>query len=405
MRLFILLSIMSVKNILRDWKKTLILFFIPIVVFIGFFSYFRINNVELKYIKPINVGVVVEEEMIYGQMLVDDFQSKKDLSEFFVIIQGEPEQLQQRFEKHEIDALVTIPKGFVDALMSFQYLPIRVQMNDDDPIKTLILYQGFRGYEQYIQSVEKSITAFYDSFYNKADVEIYRKYNDALSIELIMTVLERSELFRLEKLVDRPSVYSMDYYFIAITVLFIFYFSLIKGVSLISEVKQNVFHRLMTTKVTLLNYLVTKLITNMLSITFLVGLWALFYTLLTHRTHIFSFKFFGVIVLIIVLSTEISMIMSLVIRNENDFFMISTIMVFFAAVLGGSIVPMHFLPNNIKMIAEFTPNYQSIKWLLFTITQTKYSNESLVVLACVIISSVMFLIIHKGYHRKIGGGL
>lgn len=405
MKLFFLLSIMSVKNLLRDWKKSLIFFIVPIVVFIGFFSYYHINNVELNYVKPINVGVIVEEEMIYGQMLVDDFRSKKDLSKFFVIIQEEPSILEERFKNHDIDALVTIPQGFVDALMTFQYRPIRVQMHTDDPVKSLILYQGFRGYEKYIQSVEKSITAFYDSFSNKADTETYWKYNDALSIELIMTVLERSDLFSVEKIIDLPSVYSMDYYFIALTVLFAFYFSLINGITLITEIKQNVFHRLMTTKVGLINYLATKLSINTIATISFVGAWSALYLLLTQRYSILNARFYAVIILVIVMTTELSMLLTLIIRNENDFFMVSTILVFFMAILGGSIIPIHFMPNNIRMIAAFTPNYQIIKWLLFIVTNTTVEREGLILSLCTLMIVVLFLVLHSGYKRKIGGGI
>lgn len=403
MKFFFLLIIMNIKRMMREWKKILLYFILPVVVFIGFFTYYKVTQVEINFINPIKVGVIIEDESIFGQMLVDDFQSKKELSEFFIIVQEEPSLLREHFEQHAIDALVTIPQGFVDALMTFDYLPIQVKMHQDDPVKTLILYQGFRGYEHYIQSVEKSITAFYEGFYEQTDSETYWKYNDALSIELIMTVLGRTELFRFDKQIDRPAAYSMDYYFLALSVLFIFYYALMFGISLITETRNNVFHRLMTTRVRVLNYLVSKLGVQVIGILTYLSVWTGLYILVTGRTSALKPKMFLAFFVLIVLASAVSMCLALFIRRENDFFMISTMAIFINAVLGGSILPIHFMPINLKTVAQFTPNYQSIKWMLFIATDTPYDHEIYVYVGLIIITILLIGISHTRLKSVLGG--
>ena len=398
-----LLYIMNVKDVFRDLKRNLLYFFLPIAIFVGFFSYFQINKVELNFIKPISVGVIVEEETIFGQMLIDDFTSKKELSQFFKLVQAQPSQLRTLFMQKEIDALVTIPRGFVSSLMNFSYLPIEVIMHQDDPVKTLILYQGFRGYEHYIQSVEKAINAFYNEFYPIADENIYWEYNDALSIELIMTVLNRADLFEFEKIVDTPSIISRDYYFIALTLVFVFYFSMAYTVMLLSEIKSQVFQRLMVSHLSMLQYLSAKILIMSSLLVILVTIWTFFYSIFFKEPFFYTGKLAIALFLIILLAIEINLLLALFIRKAQEYFMITNSIIFFNAIVGGSIVPIHFMPDSLKFVAKFTPNFYGIKVLLLLKNDVPIPFYGMLGLGIFILSS-LFLFIVGGYGAVLKGG-
>jgi len=403
MKMVFLLYIMNVKEVFRDLKRNLLYFFLPIVIFVGFFSYYQINKVELNFIKPITVGVIVEEETIFAQMLIDDFTSKKELSQFFRLVQAEPSQLRTMFEQKEIDAIVTIPQNFVSSLMSFSYLPIQVIMHQDDPVKTLILYQGFRGYERYIQSVEKAVSAFYNEFYPLADEITYWEYNDALSIELIMTVLNRADLFMFEKITDIPSIISRDYYFIALTLLFIFYFSVVYTVVLFGEIKSQVFQRLMVTKLTVVHYLNSKIMVMLSLLGILVSMWTFLYSIFFKEPFFFRGKLAIALLVICLLSIEINLLLALWIRKVQEYFMITNCLIFFNAIVGGSIIPIHFMPESLKFVAKFTPNFYGIKVFLLLKNDVPLPFYGLLTLGTLVLCG-LYLVIVLGYTAVLKGG-
>lgn len=404
MKVYFLLIIMNAKELFRELKRNLLFFFLPIAIFIGFFSYYQYNKVELTFIKPIVVGVIVREESIYGQMLVDDFNSKKELSKFFRITQDDSDTLQEQFDKKVIDALVTIPKGFVASLMNFEYLPIEVVMHQDDPVKTVILYQGFRGYERYIQSVEKSITAFYDNFYAVADETTYWQYNDALSIDLIMTVLQRTDMYALDKIVDIPSALSMDYYFIALSILFVLYIAMMQTINLITERKKQVFQRLMTTRVSVTAYLLAKLSAMIVMLLIYLFLWTGMYSVLTKQPFFYQGKLLFIMAVCITIAVECAVLLSLTMHKEQSYFMITSMIVFFNAVVGGSIIPIHYMPESLKIIAKWTPNFQWIKYVLFLKNDIAYEHELLGIVSLLLVIVLLFISSVSGYKRVLGKG-
>lgn len=366
MKMFILLIEKNVVEQCRDIKRNSFFIILPIAIFICFYSYFQVNEVEVSFVKPMNVGVVLEDDTLFSQMLVDDFENKKDLAQVFVLEQDTLTNLQPKFDNKNLDALIIIPNGFVEALMSFDYLPMEIQINNDDPIKTMILYNGFLGYERYISSVEKGVTSFYNVFRDEVDKDEYWEYNDALSVDLIMTVLSRSEIYEFKPIVDIPSVVSVKYYFIAITVMFIFLLSLFTGLDLLKEVKSQAFSRLLTTRVNMLAYMCSKIVSHVFIIVVIVIIWSTIFSLISGELMFFDhFHIVLLLILLIIISVISGLLMTIFISNEEELLLFSSVFVFFNAIVGGSIIPIHYMPEGLKSIAKITPNYMMIRLFLY----------------------------------------
>jgi len=402
--MFMLLIVKNVLEQLRDIKRNSLFVILPMAIFVCFYGYFQLNEVEVSFIKPIDVGVVVEDETIFSKMLVDDFSSKKELSQFFRLVEGDKAELEERFSSKELDALIVIPENFVQALMYFDYLPMSIKINNEDPIKTMILYNGFVGYERYITSVEKGVTSFYNVFRDQVDRESYYEYNDALSVELIMTVLSRSDMYEFNPIVDIPSVVSVKYYFISITVMFIFLLSLFSGLSLLKEMSSQAFERLLITRVSLTAYISSKIVSYGMLMLVVVFVWTFLYDLITKEGFLFNnFSKVVFIILIVFASVVTSLLLTFFISKEQELLLFSSVFVFFNAIVGGSIIPIHYMPEGLKTIATFTPNYYVIRILLFLERGLTYNG--LVVIECLLFIYMISggAILVNGYKRKLRG--
>lgn len=405
MKMFMLLIGKNVVEQCRDIKRNSFFIILPIAIFICFYSYFQVNEVELNFVKPMYVGVALEDDTIFSQMLVDDFESKKDLAKVFILEQDTLANLQPRFDDKSLDAIVIIPDGFVKALMSFEYLPMEIQINNDDPIKTMILYNGFLGYERYISSVEKGVTSFYNVFHDEVSKDEYWEYNDALSVELIMTVLSRSEMYEFKPIVDIPSVISVKYYFIAITVMFIFLLALFTGLDLLKEVKSHAFKRLLTTRVSMLAYMCSKIVSHVIVIVFIVAMWSFMFGMISGESlGLNNIHMIALLILFIIIAVVAGLFTTLFISNEEELLLFSSVFVFFNAIVGGSIIPIHYMPEGLKSIAKITPNYMIIRLFLYLENNIKVPGLLWIELGLVLIIFVGTIFLSKAYSFKIRRG-
>ncbi len=402
MGMFGLLMKKNVLEQLRDLKRNSLFIFLPVAIFACFYFYYQINDVEMSFVKPMKVGVVLEDDSVYSQMLVNDFGSKKDLADFFQLIEGERSRLEADFAEGQLDALAIIPSGFVKSLMSFDENPVRIIIRDEDPVRTMILHNAFKGYERYITSVEKGVTSFYHVFREEVDPDIYWEYNDALSVELIMTALNRNGMYGFDSIVDIPSAVSVKYYFIALTVMFVFVLSLFSGISLVRESKSQSFMRLRTTSVSLTMYLFAKVLSYGLMILVTLAVWIAIFGLFTGE-----WMFLGtpgpmlLMVSAILLSVVTSMVIAVMLGDEQELMLVSSIFIFFSAIVGGSIIPLHYMPEGLRKLAYATPNFHLIKAFLYMDAGYEVQGYELAVPVMLLAACAGTFLLSHSFHQRI----
>ncbi len=397
MRVLLLIS----KNVLeqvREIKRNSLLFFLPIAIFFCLFFYFKVNDIEVNFIKPLQVGVVLEDKTVYTQMLVDDFESKKDLSRFFQLREGEESEIKEAFKSGELDGMIVIPDGFFTALLSFDKRPMEISIHNDDPIKATILYNGFLAYEEYIISVEKSISSFYENFRPQVSKEGFHAYNDALSIELIMMMLNRNDLYEFHEIVEIPSASSLDYYFVAMLVMFVFLMALYLGTAWIYERHSNVFLRLTLTRVKAYEYIISRFLADWSVMAIVVSFWYILFGIFSENGNLSLKGYFFVLVLSLG-SVGITGVIALIVNEISDMALISTMVVFFGSVLGGSIIPIHYLPDSLKTIGSWTPNFLMIRTILFLNAGVKDSRTSIVIGGLIISIILSFFLVTQAYKK------
>lgn len=405
MRLFVLLIEKNVLEQIRDIKRNILMIILPMAIFFCLYLYFQSNNIELNFINPIHMGIILEDDSIYSQMLVNDFQSKGELSDFFLLEQGDEESIMDAFDKHELDGTIRIPEDFVTSLMYFDYQPMEINIHQDDPVTTMILYNAFTAYEKYILSVEKGISAFYDVFRDQVDKEDYWAYNDALSIELIMAMINRNDMYDFKPVINIPAAATGTYYYVALTIMFVMLLSLFLSIQLIEERKSQTFLRLNTTKISIGHYLTSKVFANGMIVFGAYLIWSIIFSLFSDDTaSLLLPKSLLFMLLLSFTSVIIGSCITLIVGHATDMVLLSSVFVFFSGVLGGSIIPMHFMPEGLKKLSAFTPNYHLIRHMLFISGEIRYDGFWTIISILFGIGILGFALLFAGYTRVVRRG-
>lgn len=377
---------------LRQVKRNLMLFAIPIGIFLFVYLFFTFNKVSKPFIEPLKIGLIVEDKSIYAGLLADGMIGAKSFSEFVEVTRDDRATIYNAFYKGHFDAVVEMPDGFVESIMSFSYNPIVTKINYTDPLKAVLIKNILLGYEKYITSVETGVMTLYDEMeklgYKDQTVALY---NEQISYQLIFAALSRSNLFTYKEIVDVPSVASTIYYFFAILVMFLMTISVYSAIHLIREREEMCFVRLKITQVSFFSYMLSKALSTSLFISLLVFLWTTLFMIFTKGTFGSSLLLLGLFLMIaLFFNVSLAMVMTAFIEREEGVILLSNVFIFINAIIGGSIIPIQMMPDALQKLAVFSPNYWMIRTFLYF--QSGYNiNEGMIVAICLLVISFLFL--------------
>lgn len=378
---------------LRQVKRNVMLFVIPILIFLFVYLFFRVNKVEETFIEPLTVGVIVEDESPYSDLVAQGLLNTKDVTEFVKITQGDYEQVNELFEAGQLDAMVLMPDGFIDSVMHFESNPVQVKVNYKDPLKAVLIRNIIYGYESYITSVETGIITLQDQMeLREMDEDLIDAYNESISIDLLFTALDRSSFYTYKEIVDVPSVASTLYYLIAIVVMFLMYISVFSGINLIRERDDMCIKRLRLSKVRLWMYILSKAISNTLFIGMMVLVWLLIFVLGTGGSISRLLPLCGFILVAIFFDVCLALWITSCFKRDESVVLFANVFIFINAVIGGSIIPLHMMPDIVSKIARVSPNYWMIRGALYM--QSGFNiNEGFVIMALMTFISIVLLLV------------
>lgn len=384
---------------IRQFKRNIMLFVVPICIFLFVYLFFTFNNVEESFIEPLEIGLILEDKSIYAGMVAEGFTNSDAFTQFANVTKGTQEDVYEAFDKGKLDAVILMPKGFVKSVMSFSYNPILVKVNHKEPLKTLLIKNIIVSYEKYISTVEVGIITLFDQMEDlDYDWDTIVVYNEQISYDLIFTALSRASMFSIEEIVNVPSVVSTIYYFIAIIVMFLMYIAVYAAINLIREREDMCFVRLKISKISLFNYMISKAIGTTLFISTIVLGWFFLFTVFTGG--VMSKAFFVMclfLIIAILFDVSIAMFMTAYIEREEGVILLSNIFIFINAIIGGSIIPIQMMPEALQKIAVVSPNYWMIRGLLYFQSGYNLSEGYYIGSVLLFLSLAMLFITSKRY--------
>jgi ABC-2 type transport system permease protein len=352
----------NLKEIFNNKKRIALIAFLPFFFFGLLAMVYKDTSVNKSFINPVEIGVVDNDNSIFSKLLLDHYQKNTVFTDFISIhMDGEIEDM---FAHGELDGILIIPENFANNMMHMKHEPIVININTKDPIKSVMIKNILESYENYIRAVEQNVSLLYDMMrdYNFT-VEEISVVNTEISYELIMTAMERNTFFEYIEIVDVPNTSSTNYFLISIIVLLIMYFGLYVGLDVIREREQQTLQRLEVMGYSKLTFILSKLLSHVLYLFTNISLWLILLSFILNISISLQLVFF--LFVAIIFSVSYSIFIGGIFKNQESILLVGNIFNFIAALIGGSIIPLQFLPASVQRFSVFTPNYWFIRGLLF----------------------------------------
>lgn len=390
-----------VELIKKDFKqlisyKNLILFSIllPVIIFLTLgFLFSDLMNVN-KRVDQINVGIVNKDLSEASKLLIDNFKENESFTKLFNIIDFDEEDAIKKFNEGKIFSIIEIPNGFSDSLMSFENYELKVTLSELNPIKSLILKNILNSYKKYVKSTDIAVYSLYEQIRDIGiDKDEIKKINDIFSFEMIFTALSRDKLFDYIPIYSIPSTKSIEYFLIAISVMFIMYSGLIGMSFILYERKTMTLLRYKSTSSSILLFIFSKIFVLFLYSIFQISIFALPIIIIFNinfKLSLLNLILFITLAIINILS--LSFFIGCIINNDESTILIGNIGIFVLSLIGGSFLPLNLIPIKIQFLSMITPNYWIIKGLLYILKGFSI-NHIYLNLVVLTVSSIVFLII------------
>ncbi len=309
----------------------------------------------------LTLGVANEDSSEYASLLINYFKENEAFSAHVEVIEEAENKLQQRIEESRLDAYLSIPPMFSESLMYMKHLPVKAVISLENPTKALLFQRVFEAYETYIKAVEVNCYALYekmeDEGFSAADVNAA---NIDISLDLIFTALGKGEFFRVRE-VERIEESSLVEEYMAAGVCFALFFFLLPLGMKVQKLKQNgLIHRLKTMNVSMVAVYFSCLLPWFLPVAVLT------LVLFLQGGKSMVAACFGCLPLLLV--AVLLLLFGVVLQKKKDYLFLSSLLFVVMAVLGGSTVPVRFLPDLFAKLAVGMPNYRFVQALVLSET-------------------------------------
>lgn len=309
-------------------------------------------------IKKFTLGVVNLDAGPLGKVLSDEVFAK-GLEEQINIKYFQQEEMKAQIKDHKISVGIVIGSDFSTSLMSGEEAQIKLISIPNPGIKSIIVKSVI---EQFTQTIAIETEAA-----KLAQQKASQNGNNLVANQGATPEINQQELekhisplsFINEKTVkpDSEPVAAFQYYAAAMGVMFLL-MTIVEGVSaMILEKEQEVYKRLLVSKLTYTNYLSGKMLGLII-----IGLIQAF-VIITGTNLIFGVSWgesvAGVVMMtvaFVISACGLGVLVGSFIKKEKTFSVAATLGTQIMAALGGSMAPLYIFPDWAVVAAKFLPN-------------------------------------------------
>ena len=350
--------IKDLKLIFSD-KKMLILLGL-LVLLSAAAIFFCVNETEGP---AATLGIVDEDKTEHSALLATYFDENEVFTSYFNVIRGTREEMEELFEKGEVDIYVILHEGFTNKLVGLENTPVHTVVNSTDKTKMVLLANLMNAYSDYITSVEINCQGLADIMraegYDKATV---RDRNVTISYDLLFTALGKDKLFKREYIERFEGISLVNYYVYSGIILLILYAGLFAGLKVLKEKLGQVGTRLRSAGIGGARYFGSSLMAFVIVYGFIMAV-SMVLVMSVGDLKIPP-KAIVFILAAIVISCILFMAISAFIKSVSGYMILGNMLILFTTIAGGGIIPIMYLPEGCAMVARFTPTYWFIKLIL-----------------------------------------
>lgn len=348
----------ELKELFADKKIWVGILTVLIIIIIGT-SYNR-RNVEADISEHLRLGVINNDDSNYSELLLGYFHGSETFSSLVTVTIGEEAEVKKAFEEGELDIFIEIPKGFAQNMIQIEHLPINVTINIKDTTKAILFQNVLQSYEKFISAVEANAVGLYELMEEEgANQQLIDDTNVTISLELIFTALGKEEFFTFKEVATFPKTRISEYYLVSFLVMGLMYAGLYGGFKVLREIRQGTLLRIKTTRLPLYQFLSAKILflSVILTAASVTAICILSDGRPTGNILLFSSS-------LALFNVTMPILLSAFFETTQRFILVGNLLVFYFTVIGGGIIPIMFLPQDILQLSRITPYYYMMEGII-----------------------------------------
>lgn len=367
----------DIKEILGNKKKILMTLVVLIIMIISTSLY--VSKQQNISIKKVELGVVNLDTSPYSKLLIEYFKDSDSFSSFITVEEGEEAYIKNKFENGNLDVYLRIPENFADNLMVLNHLPIKVMINGKDTTKAILISNILNSYEKYIRAVEMNCVTLYDEM-NSAGFQkdIVNEKNVEISYDLIFTALGKENFFEYKPIGGYEGISLISYYVVAFCSIAMTYLVFTMGLFIRKDMEEKRFDRLFVAGVTVGEFLLEKLLFSFFIISVPISLLYIVGNILLGNS--ISILSIAEVLIFILFGLTFVILLNCMLKKSSDYILVGNFFCLFAAIFGGGIVPIMYLPDSISKLSYCSPIYWMMEYFLNKEKTSYRSMESFLLL-------------------------
>ncbi|KMY21785.1 ABC transporter [Bacillus pumilus] len=351
----------------RDKKSFFTLFFMPIILIAILGAAFGENMKQESEvsINSFRVGVTDQDKSATSKMFLSTL-SKNELSEIIDVRVISKDQLEKDLNNREIKVGIIIKPNFEKSLFNHEHVQLNILKGPNSALQEIVL--------------ENVVLQFFQNYHMN---RILMPLNQGEKVEIVSHQLKKELVNERDIHMNNQPITSFQYYSGGMGVLFLLMTVVFLVGSMIEEKEEEVYTRLVVSKLSNTSYIVGKLLGIVLMSMIQLAVIILFTSFVFKVNWGEPFSVFMIGCSFIVNAAGFGVLIGSFIKREKTFNSVGILGTQVLAALGGSMVPLYLFPQWLINISYFLPNSLALQMFLKSMAGADFSEiQSGFILSC-----------------------
>ncbi|MBQ4815452.1 ABC transporter permease [Bacillus pumilus] len=341
----------------RDKKSFFTLFFMPIILIAILGAAFGDNmkkDSEIR-INSFRVGITDEDKSATSKMFLSTL-SKSEFSDIFDVKVTSKNQLEKDLNSRDITIGIIIKPNFEKSLLNHDHVQLNILKGPNSNLQEMVL--------------ENVVLQFFQNYHMN---RILVPLNQGKEVEIASDQLKKELVNERNIHINSQPVTSFQYYAGGMGVLFLLMTVVFLVGSMIEEKEEDVYKRLIVSKLSNTSYIVGKLLGIVLMSMIQLAVIILFTSLVFKVNWGEPFTVVMIGCSFILNAAGFGVLIGSFIKREKTFNSVGILGTQVLAALGGSMVPLYLFPQWVIDISYFLPNSLALQMFLKSMAGADFS--------------------------------
>ncbi|MBU5260828.1 MULTISPECIES: ABC transporter permease [Bacillus] len=370
----------------RDKKSFFTLFFMPIILIAILGAAFGDNmkkDSEIR-INSFRVGITDQDKSATSKMFLSTL-SKSELSDIFDVKVTSKNQLERDLNSRDITMGIIIMPDFEKSLLNHDHVQLNILKGPNSNLQEMVL--------------ENVVLQFFQNYHMN---RILVPLNQGKEVEIVSDQLKKELVNERNIHINSQPITSFQYYAGGMGVLFLLMTVVFLVGSMIEEKEEDVYKRLLVSKLSNTSYIVGKLLGILLMSMIQLAIIILFTSFVFKVNWGEPFTVFMIGCSFIVNAAGFGVLIGSFIKREKTFNSVGILGTQVLAALGGSMIPLYLFPQWLINISYFLPNSLALQMFLKSMSGADFSEiQSSLLLSCGMgLAFFIIALIRMSFERK-----